>query len=399
MSDVIDETNTPVHCLHGQSKRPECILCGRCLPVCPLFAATGREEFSPRAKFFLARAVAEGRADLTARAAEILATVCLSCGKCESACPLGLCGPDLVAELRAAHPGFAGFLWKLWIERAGLMWPLARTLAKLLPGNVPIDAVSRAKDALDALGCGRAPEPWLFPETFDQRNAGRKAVLFAGCVAEHANPRWKENAKRLLAGLGLEVLPDPGFTCCGCTLGHAGAPDAQAAMQQQNIEAWRRAGRPLMVVFCATCRCGLRAYARKDLGLTMSELDPWRENLVSLSELLGNTRFRVGAAAPAAVRYHRPCHGAGGNQDLGMLRQIMGERLIFREEETPCCGFGGLTKLTSPELSEAVATRALAIYAPAPGDQIVSGCSGCVTQLRAAAPKDVAVGHWLEIMG
>jgi len=46
-----------------------------------------------------------------------------------------------------------------------------------------------------------------------------------------------------------------------------------------------------------------------------------------------------------------------------------------------------------------VASRALAIYAPAPGDQIVSGCSGCVTQLRAAAPKDVAVGHWLEIMG
>ena len=186
MSDVTDETNTPVHCLHGQSKRPECILCGRCLSVCPLFAATGREELSPRAKFFLARAVAEGRADLTARAAEILATVCLSCGKCESACPLGLCGPDLVAELRAAHPGFAGFLWKLWIERAGIMWPLARSLAKLLPGNVPIDAVSRAKDALDALGCGRAPEPWLFPETFDQRNAGRKAVLFAGCVLGHA---------------------------------------------------------------------------------------------------------------------------------------------------------------------------------------------------------------------
>ena len=122
MPDLSDSTAAPVHCLHGQGKRPECILCGRCLSVCPLFAATGREELSPRAKFFLARAVAEGRADLSARAAEILATVCLSCGKCESACPLGLCGPDLVAELRASHPGFAGFLWKLWIERAGLMF-------------------------------------------------------------------------------------------------------------------------------------------------------------------------------------------------------------------------------------------------------------------------------------
>lgn len=395
----LSEPTTPVHCLHGQSKRPECILCGRCLSVCPLFAATGREELSPRSKFFLARTVAEGRADLSARAAEILATVCLSCGKCESACPLGLCGPDLVAELRASHPGFAGFLWKLWIERAGLMWPLARSLARLLPGKVPIEAVSRARDALSALGSGKAPEPWLFPEHFDRRQAGRKAVLFAGCVAEHANPRWKEGAARLLSGLGVELLPDPGFTCCGCTLGHAGAPDAQAAMQQQNIEAWRRAGRPLMVVFCATCRCGLRAYARKSLGLTMSEVDLWRDNLVSLSELLGDTTFRQGEAAPPAVRYHRPCHGAGGNQDLAMLRRIMGERLVFREEETPCCGFGGLTKLTSPELSEVVAARALTIYAPGPGDQIVTGCSGCVTQLRSAAPADVRVAHWLELMG
>jgi glycolate oxidase iron-sulfur subunit len=389
----------PVHCLHGQGRRPDCILCGRCLPACPLFLATGREELSPRAKFFLARALAEGRAELSAKAAELLATTCLSCGKCESACPLGLCGPDLVAELRTVHPGFAGFLWKLWIERAGLMWPLARSLSRLLPERVPIEAVSRARDALAAMGSGKAPAPWLFPQSFDQTHAGRQAVLFAGCVAEHANPRWKETAERLLAGLGIEVLPDPGFTCCGCTLGHAGAPDAQAAMQNQNIEAWRRAGRPLLVAFCATCRCGLRAYARKDLGLTVPEIGLWRENLVSLADLLGQTRFRLGEAAPAAVRYHRPCHGAGGNQDLLFLRRAMGDRLVFNENETPCCGFGGLTKLTSPELSDAVAARALAVYAPRPGDQIVTGCSGCVTQLRAAAPEEIPVGHWLELIG
>ncbi len=390
---------SPVQCLHGQGRRPECILCGRCLSVCPLFAATGREELSPRSKFGLARAVAEGRADVTRRTAEILSTVCLSCGKCENACPLGLCGPDLVAELRAAHPGFAGFLWKLWVERAGLMWPLARSISRILPRNLPIEAVSRAQHALEALGPAKAPAPWLFPETFDRRHAGKKAAIFAGCVAEHANPRWKEGAARLLAGLGIEVLPDPGFTCCGCTLGHAGAPEAQAAMRQRNIEAWRRAGRPMLAVFCATCRCGLRAYATKDLDLAGGERDVWRENLVSLAELLGATTFRVGGAAPASVRYHRPCHGAGGNRDLRLLRAAMGDRLVFNEHETPCCGFGGLAKLTAPELSDAVAARALAVYAPRPGDQIVSGCSGCVTQLRAAAPEGVAVGHWLELVG
>ena len=95
----------------------------------------------------------------------------------------------------------------------------------------------------------------------------------------------------------------------------------------------------------------------------------------------------------------RGCGGAGGNQDLSLLRRVMGQRLVFRENETPCCGFGGLTKLTHPDLSEAVAKNALAVYAPKPGEQIVTGCSGCVTQLRAAAPDGVGVGHWLETIG
>lgn len=395
MSDAVSAPLSP----HGENVRPECVLCGRCLSVCPLFAATGCEELSPRAKFFLTQAVAKGDIELSAKAVEQLATMCLSCGKCEAACPLHLCGPDLVAALRAAHPGFAGYLWKLWIERAGLMWPLAKALAKFVPEGLPIDTLTRAKASLAALGSGQAPAPWLFPETFDLRHAGKKAVLFAGCVAEYAIPAWKTQATRLLTGLGIEVLPDPGFTCCGSSLGHAGALEAQAAMQRHNIEAWRAAGRPLMVVFCATCHFGLRAYAQKDLGLTADETAAWNDGLVSLSALLGDTTFRTGEAAPPAVRYHRPCHGAGDNQDLAMLRRIIGDRLIFRESETPCCGFGGLTKLTAPELSERVGARAFAVYAPGPGEQIVTGCSGCVTQLRAAAPTGVTVGHWLEIMG
>lgn len=392
-------SDTPQN-IPDRTDNPACVLCGRCLSVCPLFAATGREELSPRAKFFMTQALASGRADLSEKAASLLTTLCLSCGKCESACPLGLCGPDLAARVRAAHPGFAGHLWKLWIERAGLIWPLARAVAKLVPKGLPSRAITRAKASLDALGPEHAPTPWIFPETFDRRHAGQKAVLFSGCVAEYASPQWKDAAKRLLAGLGIDVLPDPGFTCCGAPLGHAGALDAQTAVQRHNIEAWRQAGRPMIVVFCATCRYGLHAYADTErLGMTAEEIDLWNNGLVSLADLLGDTTFRTGEAAPPAVRYHQPCHGADDNRDLAMLRRAVGERLVFHENETPCCGFGGLTKLTSPELSDVVAARAFAVYAPRPGDQIVTGCSGCVTQLRANAPAGVIVGHWLEIIG
>ena len=59
-------------------------------------------------------------------------------------------------------------------------------------------------------------------------------------------------------------------------------------MQQQNIEAWRRAGRPMMVVFCATCRCGLRSYAKKSLGLTMYVLFQPIELLIIGGAALGS---------------------------------------------------------------------------------------------------------------
>ena len=84
--------------------RSECVLCGKCLEVCPLYAATGREELSPKAKFFLAKTLAASPAHLSEKAAVELAAKCLACGKCEKACPFGLCAPELMADLRAAPP-------------------------------------------------------------------------------------------------------------------------------------------------------------------------------------------------------------------------------------------------------------------------------------------------------
>ncbi|HLP43106.1 MAG TPA: (Fe-S)-binding protein, partial [Fibrobacteria bacterium] len=63
-----------------------------------------------------------------------------------------------------------------------------------------------------------------------------------------------------------------------------------------------------------------------------------------------------------------------------------------------CCGFGGSLKLSAPELSDQVARSCMEFYGPRPGEQILTGCSGCVIQLRANAPQGVGVGHWLEII-
>jgi glycolate oxidase iron-sulfur subunit len=372
----------------------ECILCGRCLEVCPLFAATGREELSPRAKFHILARLAANDPVLREKPASDLAGLCLSCGRCQEACPLGLCVPDMVGELRAAHPGWANFLWKVWITRAGLAWPVAMSLNRLAghPAPSPTGALSRARAALAVLDPDQAARPWLVPVRFDASHAGLRVALFPGCVASHARTDWTRTARFLLGGLGVTLLDDPGFACCGGPLGHAGLPAAREAARRANIQRWRDAGRPTLAVFCASCHHALTAY---DPALfAPGEAETWLRSIVFLAALLGRTEFETTADAPPDVLYHKPCHAPPGDPDAALLSRVLGRSL--GQGPNPCCGFGGLMQLTAPALAGRVAAHCWRSHAPPPQAHVLTSCSGCAVQLAATRPDTVAAGHWLE---
>ncbi len=372
-----------------------CVFCGRCLEACPLFAATGREELAPRSKFALAQALEDQ--DVDRKAALALSMQCLGCGRCEKVCPSKLCAPSLVSEQRAANPNLLQTLWKLWVSRAGVLWPMMTTLSRFAP-EFSYGKLAPMLGGLKAMDVRRRVEPWLAPTAFHPCGDGRKAVLFPGCVASHVQPHWTSTAKHLLAGLGFDLPRQPDFTCCACTLGTAGLKDQQRAMRLHNVQAWRDAHRPQVVVFCATCRCGLRAYADADLGWQPGERDAWLRAVTPLAPLAARIDFAPDPDAPRRGHYHTPCHGAGGGHDLEMLQAALGPRLSARTRKNLCCGFGGSLKLSAPDLSAMVGRRCMEFYAPDPGDQLLTGCSGCVIQLRASAPPQVEVGHWLEVI-
>lgn len=380
--------------LHKQAAAKECILCGRCLEACPLFAATAREELGPRAKHQLDRARRQGLLPL-ARVKD-LAALCLACGRCEAACPQGLCAPDLVAGLRAAHPGIQEWLWKTWMLRGAPLWPALAWICRAAP------AKSRAGH-LAAMAPAERIAPWLAVEPLRQVWEGASmAAIFPGCLASRVRKDWTRKAEALLAMQGLGVVEEPEWACCGCTVGHAGLAEEQRAAQEQNLDAWRKAGRPRIVVFCATCQCGLRAYAREPaLPWTSGEAVLWQQSVVPLSSLLENLRFTVLENAPVRVHYHRPCHGsghkAGRSADQAFLQEILGERLHI-PKDGPCCGMGGLMQLGAPGLCAAVAERCWSAYGGEAGEQLLTGCSGCVLQLTATAPAGLLAGHWLDVV-
>lgn len=94
-----------------------CVLCGKCLEVCPLLAATGREELSPRAKAHLVTMLERDPDLLREQDVAALAGLCLGCGRCKAVCSQGVNIPDAVSRLREQHPGWKTWLWKQWMQR------------------------------------------------------------------------------------------------------------------------------------------------------------------------------------------------------------------------------------------------------------------------------------------
>lgn len=437
-----------------------CLLCGQCTAVCPAFLTTGQEELSPRAKHLVFAALRDEPGRLGLKPARELADRCLSCGRCAAICPQGLSVPHALAALRAKHPNWQQWLWKQWIEHGRLLWPALAQMTRVVPGAVVPEGVQHMLRSAAAMLPPPPPAPWIVADraTSDSLRDGpdasldatrAPAMLFSGCTARRIRPRWKDTARALLRWLG-HPAPAQGdeesFTCCGSTLEHAGIPDAAASTRARNLDAWRAAGRPLLVTFCATCHHGLSEYpGHADLDWQDGEREVWAAALRPLSTLWGDAAFRVTAdapaqpvaGAPAPVRYHQPCHRKGTDPDAVWLRSLLGDRMRA-PGGVNCCGMGGVLQLAAPDLSRTVASSCWNALLPeraaasdttpaapsasasgsdttsatasgtiaatpdasqAPDITVLTGCSGCTLQLAATAPAGVRVLHWLDVVG
>ncbi|MBL3582487.1 (Fe-S)-binding protein [Oleidesulfovibrio alaskensis] len=398
----------------------DCILCGRCLDVCPVFLASGKEELSPKAKHQLMAALRSNPQLLEALPARLLADKCVSCGRCEKACPQGLSVPAALGALRAEHAGWPQWLWQRWINGGNILWPAMATLGRMAP-RLPAPAAARPLMEKLAAMHDTPPQPWfrMAAPAAGTQPPLRPVMLFSGCTARRIRPRWSSKATALLELAGIRPQPETAFTCCGATLEHAGLPDAARQARHANITAWHNADRPLLVTFCATCAHGLHGYARHEELWHETPPDSaalWTQSVVPLSVFLQKFPVQELDTAPEWFRYHQPCHApAQHDPDAALLyamaaqtpaaaahgRRIRPAGMTTRQ----CCGMGGVMQLAAPSLCgmvNAACWQALDSLCPAQDNAcpppVVTGCSGCTLQLSGTAPEHVAVHHWLDVL-
>ncbi len=370
----------------------ECILCGRCLEVCPLFEATGYEELSPRAKAFLVQSFFKQNSGLDPEGVRRLAGLCLQCERCVSVCPQGIDLPRLLSEVKARCPDWHSWLWGRLIKSLPWIYPVLGQWSERLSGIGP----EILKKRLDLFKRDVCIQPWLMIDWEQAPRFDMEAVVFPGCIARCGKRLWEAKAESILERFGVRLCSRVDWMCCGFTLGRAGLEKEQETVCRHNIDIWRKEGRPSIICFCETCFYFLQAYIHFDLGWRPGEREKWQQSLIPLSDFLKHVHLTAAKQIPSnGLVLHQSCHSRNCLWDwlIGIKDRVEFPIRTF----DACCGLGGSMQLECFEYTRLVGRRFWSLLNQE-CSQLLSGCSGCVIQLSRYRPEDIFVGHWLEIL-
>lgn len=408
-----------------------CVQCGLCLPTCPTYRETYREQSSPRGRLHLMRSVWDGRLDMLDPTFTDQMSECLDCRACEAACPSGVAyGTVLeIARGELAHARaerdprspLERFTRRLLFD--WLLMDIGRVravgLAARLYQRSGVQRAVRASGLPRRLGLERleAQLPDLHGRSFIPRDQVYPAIgerrgrvgLLAGCIMHTAFAEVHHATVRVLQRNGWEVVVPAGQGCCGALHAHAGEGDGAATLARRNIAAFEQAGVKFVVNNSAGCGAAMKQYGHLLAG------DPeWAARAVALAarvrdvtELLAVEPLRgpVGPL-PVTATYQEPCHLAHAQRITAAPRTLLGAipglRLVEMAESSLCCGSAGAYSLTEPEMSDRLRERKLANALATDARLIVSANPGCILQLRnglrLAGRDDIQVRHLVEVL-
>jgi len=372
----------------------QCVHCGSCTSVCPVYRATGRESLTARGKLHL---LGTEFAAHPSPVFQDLFAQCLLCGACENTCPRRVPTRELIVEARSRFPALYG---RHGLRKVGARFALARPalLEGLVRGGVmlsnlellPADSGLRRKlGLLESMVESHLDRKEAVPARKIEKATG--IHYFAGCLARYLQPSVAQAAGRLTERLtSSPLLQPPEQVCCGLVAWSAGAKEEARQLAKRNILAFAGSSGSILTS-CASCSAHLAMYPK-----LFADDPEWREQAELFSARVREfSTFILAAAGNVGLRasedrrvfYHQPCHlrfdpANSGAADM-LLRGVAGVTLAESAEGPLCCGQGGLFHLGYPELTERIFASAHAACTATAADLVVTSCSGCLLQWQA----------------
>lgn len=401
----------------------QCIRCGSCLNVCPIFRLVGGHVFGSVYTGGIGTILTAWFEAL--QNSEDIQGLCIQCGNCKEVCPGKLDIPDMIMEIRRRLVVDKGqSLTQKAIFSVVNNRKLFHTMLRAASvSGKPFSSggfIRHLPFFLSELTEGRSL-PAIASEPFRDRfkkikqpKLKEKAAFYAGCLIDFAYPEMGVSLVKILNKAGIEVLFPEEQTCCGAPARYNGAYEVAAHNAVDNIRALLKEDVTYVVSACPTCTVALEhefISTFESLGQTewLPQAKKLSEKTIDFSTLVkklvdqGRLTLKQGKKL-GTLTYHDSCHlkrTLNVSEQPRELLQKAGYELTEMFECDMCCGMGGSYSIKLPEISAPILKRKLTNIKNTGAAVVAMDCPGCVMQIGGGMHQDgapVKVKHTLELL-
>lgn len=378
-----------------------CMKCGNCMEVCPIYKELKSESTVARGKIALMEAVLTGRSEISAGFDQRMA-MCVNCKACTAKCPCGvkadeliIKGREAVVKARGLHPlkkMIFGMLknrqfFDFGLRMAGLFGPLA---FRKLPGRLatvarfPMPGLDRRRVMAPIAA---TPLRSQLPETVKVAKPKMKVAFFTGCTINYIYTDVGRSVVNVLTANDVEVTLPPLQHCCATPVFLSGDSELGKVFARHNIETFERVDADYIVAACGSCAMAWKhEYPAMFAG--EPEMKARAEKLAAktyeISEFLVDVvKFRRDTLGEvkATVTMHDPCHMARGIKVTAQPREVLaaipGLKLLEMKDPSRCCGAGGSFCVAHYDVARQINDRKIADIASTGADLVATGCGMC----------------------
>jgi len=401
-----------------------CMKCGNCQEVCPIYIEEKKEAAVARGKIKLVEAVLKGDLEYTKGFEDKLA-LCLTCKACNEKCPCGVKVDKIILGTRAAIVKNRGLhpmkkmifgtlkrpgLFNFGIKTGGKFQGLVFKKHKSLHGAYP-----RFPFGLDLRRIipplATTPLRDQVPEVVKVDNPVKRVAFFTGCTMNFIYVDAGKAVIDVLKKNNVEVVIPKDQHCCSMPIIAHGDAATAKEMAKSHVDIFSKLDVDAIITACGSC--GL-TFQRHYLELLEDDPEYYAkaqkvaEKIIDISDfivkVIGLDKSKLGPLN-MKVTYHDPCHL---NRGMGVkstprevLKSIPGLELIEMKNADRCCGSAGSFSLTHYDLSMAIHKHKIEAIRATKADAVVTGCGACIMQITDGMNRfdlNLPIYHTVEIL-
>lgn len=405
----------------------DCMRCGMCQAVCPMFGATGMEADVARGKLALIGNMAHELFKDSEALADKLGR-CLLCGSCQASCPPGVKIIEIFREAREIVYTYNGLHpMKKLVFRQLLGHPRLFNFAMRVGAPVQKMLFHSSEDTqktvcspmLDFMLGDRHIRPLAsqslhakYGELDERPTQGNlKVAFYPGCLGDKMYTSMGEACIKVLHHHNVAIYMPSTFACCGIPAVSSGDAEGMVKQLKANLNLLADRDFNYLVTPCGSCTSTIKElwpeYAARIDEVSERSAKAIAAKTMDINAFLVdilNVKPKAPKEGATKVTYHDSCHLKKSlgvvSQPRDLIRANDKYELVEMHESDRCCGCGGSFNLFHYDYSREIGQRKRNNVVESGAQVVSAGCPACMMQLEDVLSHNhdhVEVKHPIEI--